>query len=677
MKLFSTARIFCIAAIFWITAMFSGKVLSEVSKNSQATEAYSDSQGSKGCKSCSLEQKPPPETAFVQLNEFLQNRAACNRDASLAAEAKKKYQESFPENGKTEEREIAGFKLRGQPEELSAAAATLNGVLPRQWNAAASQCQTVLCALTALFNSEEAAQRVMSFHKDTHYAISVDQNENASRPGLQQLWSLEEIRTIDMTVRQFPSNFLRMPQLKAFKRVADGISCLAFHYTGCGASASYNGIIRIFQNATQDSSYFRFAVAHELGHEFDFQNKITVDDRFAFRRSSFTDLSGWEKAGVETNPTLNTSNAGFTSQVSAKFLGDSSKTQPVEDFADCIGYYLFNPSEFKSKAPEKYQYLKQHFFGNLEYKDSDIIKDLFDKISGNKKVQNQCFTKLDEIKVDRDGNVGLKSNYGTIYFSRSKDYEINSISYFLAADTRCLQPIVEEILSLYPSNQQSCPEKIKKDKKDVESWILMQHAEHIKETIKDLLNTNASKATNECIQQKNLSEQCLKANLSKGVTDPQHLFFADKMNLIDGIDVRKNINATLLIAQALARSKDLPLSENLRTSNISAEILSQAPIIKTLKDKISEYFNKTPPADLTKLQSKTYHYLLLELSSFRQNVVEPYEITSKRCNPRNDECLIGKMGERISFYFASQGIQDTLSQDDLKSLVRKVEQKWK
>lgn len=92
-----------------------------------------------------------------------------------------------------------------------------------------------------------------------------------------------------------------------------------------------------------------YVVTHEVGH-------VLGDALKLHGKQEWLDLSGWRE--TDEGP----QHAG-----EHHFISGYSMTNPREDFAETLSAYRYSPEALKVLVPEKYDFMKHHVFGGLEY----------------------------------------------------------------------------------------------------------------------------------------------------------------------------------------------------------------------------------------------------------------------------------------------------------------------
>ena len=340
------------------------------------------------CVSCTPEQKP-----FVKVEktiEALQAMTAVNCVDQLKKDAQDEYAENFSKSPKKTE-VIKGIKLSGSSEEISFLKKMLGTKPNSEWDKAKG-CDTVLCALTKVYNSEEAAQRSLNIAKRAGYIVSAQKDFNLDKKDVGQLFSLEELQVIDLAYKKLPTSYKKLRSLDRLKRLPSGLvsprSPNAAAYASPGYHSSYfedEGEITFLDSAfTKDKTWGPLVAIHELSHHSDFSKS----DKVSFGHSespAYLKLSGWKKfQKYETDKSTGkkTLVESWEHAKGKKFVTGYAATEPAEDLADSAAFYVYEPKKLKTIDPEKYEFIKKNLFGGKEYlnepdlqvADEDILK---------------------------------------------------------------------------------------------------------------------------------------------------------------------------------------------------------------------------------------------------------------------------------------------------------------
>ncbi|MGZ3790273.1 MAG: hypothetical protein ACXVLQ_17200 [Bacteriovorax sp.] len=123
---------------------------------------------------------------------------------------------------------------------------------------------------------------------------------------------------------------------------------LPFGYSKRDISNAFIMVFDTWSNQRPDSR--RSSVFHEFAHNISSQgNRMDLDPNWLKK-------SKWIKKGDDWSHGAN-----------ACFVSRYASTQPAEDWAESMEAYRYESKKFKANCPEKYNYLKELVFKNIEY----------------------------------------------------------------------------------------------------------------------------------------------------------------------------------------------------------------------------------------------------------------------------------------------------------------------
>lgn len=272
---------------------------------------------------------------------------------------------------------VAGRPFTGTKEEIDALRATVAGRPHSRWTSAARACSTPLCAMTAIYGSEELAQRTLMFHYRTGYALSVSQEENNIGGGkyVEQLWRPYEVRELEDLSRKLPRELQNLKGLDKILRVADGYRGHGHGHSVIAYTAAHMGSIVSYDTISEDPGYkpleqshssgAQHTLIHEICHNWDFGNIYKSGGSQMYSEKAgwgFRELSKWSpKPGSES---------GWVSGGGEKFVSGYAGDQPGEDFAESCAAYVISPDDLYQASPAKYAMIKDKIFKGREFRDS-------------------------------------------------------------------------------------------------------------------------------------------------------------------------------------------------------------------------------------------------------------------------------------------------------------------
>lgn len=285
----------------------------------------------------------------------------------------KKYYGSL----KQVKKKVNGVDLIGSAQEIAIANEMLGKKPPKGWPEASVGCETVLCSFEKLFGSKEAAMQVFNIKAKTGYSLSLDQTINQGKAD--QIWSAKEVRELDSMATKMPTELRNLPKLSQFQRQGDNLrghghssQVAAYASPGIGGAGTAElvaydaGLTDLTngKNPYEVVSWPQEVFIHELCHHHDYKGYYATNygEMTSKQKDSvFKKLSGWK---LVTN---DKGKSSWQSNSDAHFVSSYASSSPSEDYAESCMNYILHPNELKSKAPEKYAYMKEHHFKNREF----------------------------------------------------------------------------------------------------------------------------------------------------------------------------------------------------------------------------------------------------------------------------------------------------------------------
>lgn len=340
-----------------------------------------------------------PFSQVVKSVEVLQGSIEIKCDDQLKDDAQKEYLALFSAKPQVEG-VVKGLRLLGSEEEIQILNKMLRDNPVEEWQKTQS-CNTVLCALTKMYDSLEAAHRVLNIAARDGYIVSAAREFKIEGKDQGQLFSLSEIQKIDLAYKRIPTIYKKLRSLNRIKRLPNGYSqprapdAVAYSKTG------REGEITFLDSGFEGSASWGPTVAvHELSHHVDFSRSPTNVHGFS-EAQEFLSLSGWsKKVSYEVDERTNRRRevVEWSHDPDKKFVTSYGSTEPAEDFAESATYYIYKPNQLKAADPQKYEFLKNNVFSGKEYLNSIVLsqgqnaslKNCIDNTGASK----QCLDKL-------------------------------------------------------------------------------------------------------------------------------------------------------------------------------------------------------------------------------------------------------------------------------------------
>jgi len=187
---------------------------------------------------------------------------------------------------------------------------------------------------------DDGSIRQMRESMEREFGVSI-------REGKERVWSLDELETVRTTLKGLP------PPLQAAARGLKFDREVMSRDKPAAVEGDYNhkGRVRLYDLGVdgEDTGGLREAdlksvLIHEVAHAYDWK-----DGKYS--PNNFWKLSGWEKVGKHY----------FYDSSKHNFARDYGRTNPHEDFATAVEFYLTDPQELLKNAPDKFNYLLKIF----------------------------------------------------------------------------------------------------------------------------------------------------------------------------------------------------------------------------------------------------------------------------------------------------------------------------
>jgi hypothetical protein len=382
------------------------------------------------CSNCTPELKPFVEV--IKNVEALSAITEINCNDVLKKNAKSEYQDLY---GKLpiEHKKIKGINLQGSQLELNYLTSMLGDNPNDAWKLT-KDCKTVLCALTKMYDSEEAAERTLNIAKRDGYIVSVNKNfkDDKGAP-IGQLFSINELRDIDLAYKNLPPGYKKLKTLEKLFRLPTGYESPlgpdVAAYAGPGIHINTknfvfnkDGEITFIDGAfnESDKSWGPLVAVHELSHHFDYSSTKEVSHGIS-ESQEYLQISGWVKSKKyksDSKTGNKTLQDDWKHSKDKNFVSNYAGTQPAEDFAESCAYYIFHSQKFKAIDPIKYNFIKNRVFKGKEY------DNLIDLPITKKDLITECLNDSSEYRIYSklpDLSTNIHSYCLTNYLNNFKD----------------------------------------------------------------------------------------------------------------------------------------------------------------------------------------------------------------------------------------------------------------
>lgn len=189
---------------------------------------------------------------------------------------------------------------------------------------------------------DEGSIRQMRESIEREFGVSI-------RDGKERVWSLEELDILKTTLKGLPPPLQAASrELKFDREVMSQDKPTAIE----GVFYHKKGRIHVYDLGTDGedipfgdrASDLKGVIVHEIAHAYDWK-----DGKYG--PNDFWRLSGWEKVGKHY----------FYDSSKHNFARDYGRSNPHEDFATAVEFYLTDPQELLKNAPDKFNYLFRIF----------------------------------------------------------------------------------------------------------------------------------------------------------------------------------------------------------------------------------------------------------------------------------------------------------------------------
>ncbi len=222
---------------------------------------------------------------------------------------------------------------------------------PKEQKTFNSKCKKVECAVKEIFGAKTGMQLLFMHRKFGMNGSHLITPHRSS-------WKSSELDTVLLALSDFPSGLLPAEANRPLTHFKRGY--LPGH---ADESVIANASIEVFDlwdEQTPESK--RYALVHELGHNL---GGLAND---ADEHSKWLKMSGWVK---ETKIVKGEKVTEYKATKPEAIISKYGFTNPAEDFAEAVAAYRYNPKKLKAVSAEKYNFIKEVIFDNVEYTSAD------------------------------------------------------------------------------------------------------------------------------------------------------------------------------------------------------------------------------------------------------------------------------------------------------------------
>lgn len=225
---------------------------------------------------------------------------------------------------------------------------------PKNQKTFKSQCKKVECAVKEIFGPKTGIQLLFMHRK---FGMNGSQYTQSNRSS----WKSSELDHVLMALSDYPAGILPAEVNRPLTHFLRGY--LPGH---ADENVIANASIEVFdlwdEQSPEDK---RYAIVHELAHNLG-GLAGNADDH-----SKWLKMSGWVK---ETKVIKGEKVTEFKATKPETIISKYGFTNPAEDFAESVSAYRYNPKKLKSISPEKYNFIKEIIFDNVEYTSEQACK---------------------------------------------------------------------------------------------------------------------------------------------------------------------------------------------------------------------------------------------------------------------------------------------------------------
>lgn len=277
-------------------------------------------------------------------------QAPCTRKTPFTDEEMKNWMANHSSDKKVN-RTINGIHFEGESEENLLSFQYLTTALDffgrkdsKRQKQFSSSCKKVQCAVDEIFGKETGTQ-ILFLHRKYGMNASHFSNDN-SHP-----WRKSDLNQIMMGLADFPDGLLPVSNNKPLVR-----------YKGTKPKGYETAIadshIRIYTEwGSQSTGDKRITVAHELGHVLAQSTRLDTSPLWM-------NMSGWSSTRKMVNGKIETVATALNQNAMVSAYGSKNH---MEDMADSVLAYRYNPKRLLAASPEKYSLIRNTIFDGVEY----------------------------------------------------------------------------------------------------------------------------------------------------------------------------------------------------------------------------------------------------------------------------------------------------------------------
>lgn len=250
---------------------------------------------------------------------------------------------------------FAGTQLRDSSnilkalENLTTSSGDQHSLYSPDFSKVPSTCHRALCAAQAIFGSQMGTQLLYLYVK---YGINASHFSYSNAAP----WKPSELNDVILGVSDLPEGVLPLPRILELTHEP--------HTGDNGENVAWSTISVTDRWSNRSSLFRRITIVHEITHN------IASTLRGLDHSEEWMRLGGWTYAGEYRDSHGNV----YSKSVSSKpteLVSPYASENEEEDLAESAVAYRYHPAYFKRISPGKYEFVKNHIFGGVEYTDEN------------------------------------------------------------------------------------------------------------------------------------------------------------------------------------------------------------------------------------------------------------------------------------------------------------------
>lgn len=212
---------------------------------------------------------------------------------------------------------------------------------------AAQRCSTVICATESLFGKENA-WKVLYLNSRFNLNVSHFRFDHASA------WNPTELGTILRALSLVPTELSRFSENKKLVHYRRGAKDPRNDSSAVAANSEI--LVYDFWNTLSEEKKI-YILLHEFAHLW----ALREDGNDMDRSEAWLQITGWEM--IPSIPDVLWQHNGRKTF----WVSNYAQSNSIEDFAESVMAYLFEPQKLQHNDPAKYRFLKGTLFGGKDF----------------------------------------------------------------------------------------------------------------------------------------------------------------------------------------------------------------------------------------------------------------------------------------------------------------------